>query len=316
MSRTTFPRYSLCALAGLLIAGLFLLPSFVLAAAPDVHRIVVLGDPHIPGRYLDEKKQVIDTINGWQDVSLVVAVGDITEELGSRDEYRSAKQFFSRLAKPFIPIPGNHDYIYADTLMASGKKRKADAYGRDRKLSLFQKTFGLPDRYFTRTMGAYLLVFLATDGLHEPLLAKISDAQMMWLGQTLTANRTSPTILFFHAPLKGTLRDYNENANTEHFVAQPSDRIETLLKANPQVMLWVSGHTHTSPKEESFAAELNRLGQVTNIHTTDMNRKNIWTNSLFLHPDRIVVRTYNHAAGAWVSSLDRSLSLPAFLIRR
>jgi len=294
----------------------FLLPSFVLAAAPDVHHIVVLGDPHIPGRYLDEKKQVIDTINSWQDISLVVAVGDITGELGSRDEYRNAKQFFSRLAKPFIPIPGNHDYIYADTLLASGKKRREDASGRDRKLTLFQKTFGLPDRYFTRTMGNYLLVFLATDELHEPLLAKISDAQMRWLEQTLNANPTSPTILFFHAPLKGTLRDYNENANSEHFVAQPRARIETLLKTNPQVVLWVSGHTHTSPKEESFASELNRLGQVTNIHATDMNRKSIWTNSLYLHPDHIVVRTYNHAAGSWMSSLDRAISLPAFLIRR
>ncbi len=297
-------------LACFVIVGLFLLPSFSLAADPDAHHIVVLADPHIPGRYLDEKNRVIDTINSWKDVSLVVAVGDITEALGTDGEYREVKQFFSRLAKPFIPIPGNHDYIYADTLTPIGKKRKADAYMREQKLTRFQKTFGLQDRYFTRTMGNYLLVFLATDNLHGHLLAAISDAQMLWLEQTLIANRTSPTILFFHAPLKGTLRDYNENANTEHFVAQPRDRIETLLKNNPQVMLWVSGHTHTSPKEESFASELNRLGQVTNIHATDMNRKNIWTNSLFLHADRIMVKTYNHATGTWVKNLERTIPVP------
>lgn len=315
MNTTILPRRPLSILACVLIAGIFSLPLFVHAAAPDAHHIVVLGDPHLPGRYLDEKKRVIDAINDWKDVSLVVAVGDITEELGTDREYREAKQFFSRLTKPFIPVPGNHDYIYADTLMPSGKKRKADAYGRDRKLTLFQKTFGLSDRYFTRTMGNYLLVFLATDELHAPLLAKISDAQFAWLEKTLAEHSGTATVIFFHAPLKGTLRDYNENANTENFVAQPRDRIETLLKNNPQVMLWVSGHTHTSPKEESFASELNRLGQVMNIHATDMNRKNIWTNSLFLHPDRIVVRIYNHATGLWMSSLDRTIPAPASLIR-
>lgn len=297
----------------LLLAALFALALCLPAAAAEkAFHLVVLGDPHIPGRYPDEKAKVIDTINTWKDADLVVAVGDITEELGTDAEYAEAEKFFSRLTKPFIPIPGNHDYIYRDSLTALGKKQKAEAYWREQKLAAFQKTFRLPARYFTRSVDKYLLVFLATDDLQEPLLAKMSDAQIAWLTATLESNRQSPTIIFFHAPLKGTLRNYNDNANTENFVAQPRDRITALLNGNPQVLLWVSGHTHTSPKEESFASDINRVGQVTNIHTTDMNRKNIWTNSLILSPDRIVVKTYNHAAGSWVPGLERTIPAPAF----
>jgi hypothetical protein len=36
----------------------------------------------------------------------------------------------------------------------------------------------------------------------------------------------------------------------------------------------------------------------------------IWTNSLFLHPDRVVVRTFDHKAGVWMSQLDRVILPP------
>lgn len=296
----------------LLLAALLAITLWLPASAAEhPFHIVVLGDPHIPGRYLPEKERVIDTINGWKDVDLVVAVGDITEELGNGSEYAAANKFFSRLTKPFIPIPGNHDYIYEDEKSVLGAKLKAKARLREEKLARFQKTFGMPDRYFTKTAGKYLLIFLATDEPRDWLLAMMSKDQLAWLEHTLENNRQTPTIIFFHAPLKGTLRDYNENANAENFVAQPRGRIETLLKQNPQVLLWISGHTHTSPKEESFASDLNRVGTVTNIHTTDMNRKNIWTHSLYLYPDKIVAKTYDHKKEAWVEGLQRSFSKPS-----
>lgn len=294
----------------LLLSG-FTNPPHIHAESREIHHIVVLGDPHIPGRYLPEKEQVIDTLNQWKDVDFVVAVGDITEELGSDGEYAAATKFFARLSKPFIPIPGNHDYLYQDEKSMPGAKLRAKARLREEKLAQFQKTFGLPDRYFTKTAGKYLLIFLATDEPRDWLLAMMSKPQLAWLEETLENNRQTPTIIFFHAPLKGSLQDYNENANTENFVAQPHGRIETLLKQNPQVMLWVSGHTHTSPREDSFASDLNRIGLVTNIHTTDMNRQHIWTNSLLLYPEKIVVKTYDHKKGAWAESLQRTFAKPS-----
>ena len=79
----------------------------------------------------------------------------------------------------------------------------------------------------------------------------------------------------------------------------------------PQVFLWVSGHTHTTPKDESFASEINVYEKrITNIHNSDMNRETIWTNSLFLYPDKVVVKTFNHKKGAWLQEFERTIVPP------
>lgn len=45
-----------------------------------------------------------------------------------------------------------------------------------------------------------------------------------------------------------------------------------------------------------------------NIHCTDMQDRNVvWTNSLFLYPDRVVVKTYDHGKGAWMRKLEREI---------
>jgi hypothetical protein len=137
----------------------------------------------------------------------------------------------------------------------------------------------------------------------------MSDRQISWMRAELEKNKDAPTIIFFHAPLHGTLRDYNSNANTPNFIAQPHEKIYEVLLQNSQVLLWVSGHTHTSPQEESFASPINSYEKrVTNIHNTDMNRETIWTNSLLLYPDKIVVKTYQHKKGIWLPEFERILS--------
>jgi len=65
---------------------------------------------------------------------------------------------------------------------------------------------------------------------------------------------------------------------------------------------------HTPPTNENYASEINLYEkQVTNIHNCDMNRATIWTNSLYLYPDKVSVRTFNHKTGAWVEKLDRTI---------
>jgi predicted MPP superfamily phosphohydrolase len=272
------------------------------------HHLLILGDPHLPGKYLEAKENVIRTINSWEDVDMVIAVGDICENIGTDEEYAAVKIFFEKLNKPLFPVAGNHDFIYSNDLSLQGKRARAAEASREAKLRKFRETFGLPSIYYSRKTGGYLLVFLSTDGADH--LGEISDEQMGWLHSELKKNKDTPTIIFFHAPLKGTLRDYNRNANTPDYVAQPHERIHEMLMQNPQVLLWVSGHTHTSPKEESFASPINVYAkQVTNIHNTDMNRETIWTNSLFLYPDKIVVKTYQHKPGAWLPDFERTISL-------
>ncbi len=79
------------------------------AQGKDVSHIVLLGDPHLPGRNLPLKEKAIQTINSWEDVDRVVALGDICNDLGTQGEYGAAKKFFSSLKAPLSPIVGNHD---------------------------------------------------------------------------------------------------------------------------------------------------------------------------------------------------------------
>lgn len=279
------------------------------AQDPGYHRLVILGDPHLPGRSVEKKEAVRETINSWEDVTMVIAVGDICSDWGSDEEYQAAKNFFRPLKKPFFPIAGNHDYIYKTPAGPDEGLVIAPRAVQEEKLLKFRNTFNLPDYFYQQTVGGYLLLFLSSD--HADFLSGMSERQLAWFRSELETNKKTPTIVVFHGPLKGTLKNYRRWINTPGFIAQPHEVIRDILKQNPQVFLWVSGHTHTPPMEESFASAINVYeDRVTNIHNKDMNRGDIWTNSLFLYADRVVVKTWDHQANDWLPHLERTILPP------
>lgn len=105
---------------------------------------------------------------------------------------------------------------------------------------------------------------------------------------------------------RSSCRDFSD-ANG---AVQARARTQSAAADNPQVFMWVSGHTHTAPSRESFASAINlRDGRVMNIHCTDMqDRSVVWTNSLFLYPDRVVVKTFDHGEEVWMRKLEREIS--------
>jgi hypothetical protein len=124
----------------------------------------------------------------------------------------------------------------------------------------------------------------------------------------LRRHSTTPTVIFFHAPLRGTLLDFNDRVNKDDYVAQPHAELRELLLENRQVFLWVAGHMHVSATNESYRSPINLFeGQVATVHVTDMQRARIWTTSLFLFPDRVVVKTFDHKQRAWVEELERTV---------
>ena len=69
----------------------------------------------------------------------------------------------------------------------------------------------------------------------------------------------------------------------------------------------MAGHLHVPATNESFRHPVNLYdGRVLAVHAPDLNRERIWTTSLFLHPDKVVLKTYDHQAGQWLTDLERS----------
>jgi 3',5'-cyclic-AMP phosphodiesterase len=273
--------------------------------------IALIGDPHLPGRELPAKEKLLRTIDGWDDVDRVVVLGDICKETGTGAEYAAAKSFFGRLHKPLRPVTGNHDYIYEDEVNSEGRKVQASPATRRKKLARFAETFELKNIYHSERIGNYLLIYLSVDDLQSERLAQLSAEQLAWLTKELAGNRGLPTIIFFHAPLDGTLQNFNSHANTPSFVAQPAIRLYDLIRENPQLFIWVAGHMHVPATSESYASPVNVYQkQVTVIHNADLERKRPWTNVLYLYPEKVVVRTYDHWLNSWRPDLERTIRLP------
>lgn len=274
-----------------------------------VHHLVVLGDPHLPGPNLAQKEAVLKTINAWNDVDMVIAVGDICAEYGTEAEYAAAASYFSKLRHPLVPVAGNHDYIFATPDWPGGGYNTGSRAIQEAKLQTFRTTFGLDRHFYSKEVGNYFLILLSTD--HDRFATGLSEPQLAWLASELARHRHLPTIIVFHGPLIGTQYNFRRYINRPHAVAQPIEAIHALITANPQVFLWVPGHTHTPPTEASFAAAINvYAGQVTNIHNADMRGATLWTNSLWLYPDRVEIKTYNHQTNTWLPALDRTIMPP------
>jgi hypothetical protein len=287
--------------------------------------IALLSDLHLPGNMREAKERVVDNINSWGDVSAVAVLGDTVQTRGTKDEYLYSKTFFGRLKPPILAITGNHDFLYDDTVIG-GRNKKGMPDQRQEKLERFRELFSLAKHYYTKQMQGYLLVFLSADDLQSAHLASISSEQRDWLQKILAANRQIPTIIFFHAPLQNTYSGNGDNVGKEDFAAQPAEFFDGLFEANRQVFMWVSGHIHLAPSHRSFrSAENLYKGRVNTLHNPDLNgssylladdvktsrHQGLVTNSLFLYPDRVVVRLYDHNARTWLPG-ERSISTPKY----
>lgn len=300
-------------------------------AGKGYHQIVVLSDVHIPGNNLTVKEKAIQTVNSWNDVDMVAVTGDIVATGGSPEQFAAAKNFFSKLKKPLRVVGGNHDYIYPDSYPpnpATGHTLKeASPEKRQQKLELFKKTWGLKEIFYSERMGNYLLVFLTADHLVSNNYSEMSDRQLEWFGKELERNKKVSTIVFFHAPLEGTYKSERiaKATTPDSYNAEPAKKIQEILLKNKQVFMWVAGHLHIAPTSKSFNSEINLYKkQVWVIHNADMNGSSIfseetmkstrhdtiWTNSLFLYPDRVTVRTYDHKQALWLKNLERTIKIP------
>ena len=170
------------------------------------------------------------------------------------------------------------------------------------------------------TLLRVLAGLLPTDGtvqLHgRPLAdwpARERARQLAWLGQTLAAHRQQPTIIFCHAPLEQTAVSSRPGISlpSPRNSVQPAGDIRTILARHHQARLWVSGHTHTMPSDATFMDDANYYeGRILNVYNSDWDEDTIYSNSIYLYSDKIIIRTYNHTKGIWLPVFDRVVTLP------
>ncbi|MFZ2955847.1 MAG: metallophosphoesterase [Candidatus Ozemobacteraceae bacterium] len=290
----------------------------------DYKRIVVLGDPHLPGHMLENKQKVVETVNSWPDVDLVVIVGDLCFGTGLESEYSAVKQFVSLIKPPCVVITGNHDYVFSDQPAASGGRLLATPVERSKKLDRFLKTFETRELSSRKELGGYNLLFLSTDDIAGQVYCAVSSKTLQWFDYSLFQEPNLPTLVFYHAPLWGK-NVTDAQPFLKNFCAQPQDEFKKILAKHPNVFLWVSGHVHLGALNPIGMSPLNIFEkQITTINNCDMDGRSIlagtefkteehdtiWTNSLYLYSDKVVVKTFDHKLGNWIPALERSFRKP------
>lgn len=285
-------------------------------------RIVILGDPHLPGRLLEKKRKVIETINSWQDVDLVVSVGDVCASFGTEDEFIFARDFFSKLNKPFLTLIGNHDNFYSDSGFIAACKAE-----RLEKIARFRRAFPNQELYFSRIVNGVKLIFLALDGIQSPLFSAASIEQLQWFAQELQAHPQLNTIVFYHAPLwtEEVLKFFAPAVN---YIAQPADEFRRIVLANPQIKLWVSGHVHFAMVADLLRHRFNNYhDQVYNILNCDMDgfsvlnanlkaefHERIWTRSLYFNQEFFRCTVFDHDLGREVPEFELNVQFSSGLV--
>lgn len=274
--------------------------------------MALLSDVHVSDDTYDAKEKVVKMLNGWSDIDAVAVLGDLCFEVGSEKEYSLAQKLFQNLGGTKYFITGNHDYYYQDHKNKDGKKVKGTEATRTLKLNRFKKIFNQKNLYFSKKVENYLFVFLSVDALEAKYITTLSETQLKWLSETLSKNKDIPTVIFCHSPLYGTFSAVHDNMNMNHSVIQPADKMKDIIKDNPQVFMWVSGHMHIKATSKDYDAPVNIYEkQVTCIHNSNMATSKNWINTLTLNDDYILVKTYDCKNKKWMSGLERKVKVPA-----
>ncbi|HAE37020.1 MAG TPA: hypothetical protein DCG57_00085, partial [Candidatus Riflebacteria bacterium] len=265
--------------------------------------LAVMADLHAKPASLPMLRKAISRVNALKDIYALAVVGDLCSKLGTPAEYVTLRNGLQDAEVPVYPVPGNHDILYKDNLV-NGEKKRGTPAEKKHKQDVFKKTFNLKSLYYAKKAGGHLLVFLPNDTLQGIPCVLPSDDAFEFLRKTLRENRDMPTIIFCHAPLTGSYGDKKTMPPIQANV-QPARKIQKILKENPQVYLWFSGHLHITPSQKYFNFAGNKVGGVTVIHVPPSQIHNSWVQTVRLSPKGATVRTLDVKSGKYLKKHTR-----------
>jgi 3',5'-cyclic AMP phosphodiesterase CpdA len=195
--------------------------------------VVQLSDTHLVGgdrlaygkidtlgalRRAAAQLRVIDAQTGGIDA--IVVTGDLTDH-GEPEAYESFREALAWFDRPLLVLPGNHDL-------------------REPMRAAFPGLPAAGPLDHVARVGALSLVMLDTLLEGEPY-GSLSEAQLAWLDDTLTAEAGRPVLLFLHHPPFPTGIAFMD-ANG----LRAPEGLEAVVSRHPGIQLVGCGHVHRS----------------------------------------------------------------------
>ncbi|HLN60710.1 MAG TPA: metallophosphoesterase [Symbiobacteriaceae bacterium] len=286
---------------------------------PRPYRVALLSDPHTEaktsltfGATGGKLSQAVADLNPLI-IDQWLCCGDVANH-GLPEEWEAYKSVLAKVSKPdqWLVTTGNHEFYNE----ASDQE----------VLQGFRKAFSLQRPYSNKVAGGVHFVMLADEqyktapGARE--WAWVTPEQLRWFEQVLQEHRDKFTVVCLHQPLQETVL-WSHGGNDFAGCGQVK-QLRAILQKNPQVRLWLSGHTHLALQWEG---QVVRQGGVTfaclgstyyqfvasdapedqggwpaaggykkDLSASQSRVMEVW-------PDRVVVRARDHVKQVWLDKL-------------
>ena len=225
----------------------------LIAQISDIHirdHLGMFGELVDTSKTLEKAIKLLNALDPQPDV--VLATGDLTDD-GTKEQYSQFLEIIAPLNAPLLPLPGNHD-DYSEFINAFSSNLPN----------------GIPKNHCSYVIDNFPVRLIALDtslpGQHDALF---SEDHELWLSQVLAQEKDKPTLIFTHFPPFETGINFMDISGLKS-----ADRLEKIIRNNPQVKLVVAGHVHR-PIQTSFASTMISVCPSTgNQLKLDLNPKN------------------------------------------
>ncbi|HYF95881.1 MAG TPA: metallophosphoesterase [Symbiobacteriaceae bacterium] len=284
-------------------------------------RVALLSDPHT----VAADSNLAGAINGKFSKALAdykplrpdlwIVNGDVTDG-GTTAEYAAFKKLLKGTVdeKHLLVNTGNHDF-YDQSATDEEEVRR------------FLAAFGTPAPYSNRLAGGLHFVMLATEQWKSAPgsgdWAWLSAEQLRWFEQVLAEHRDRFTVVALHQALQDTVYWSHGGAGNRFTGCGQIAELNAIMKKNPQIRLWLSGHTHMGAEIKGNVVSKNGVTYV-GLGSTFYQfvpgdgpdavysgfRKDLSSSQsrmLDVWEDKVVLRARDHVGKAWMDGLDVTL---------